>query len=146
MNEELQSTNEELQTINEELRERSVDLNRANELLESILTGVRSGVVVLDRELRIIAWNHRAEDLWGLRPDEVKGQNFLNLDIGLPIEQLRSDMRQALQNDSGHYEARLPATNRRGKAIVCKVVTTPLLGMNREIRGVILMMEEQPTN
>jgi two-component system, chemotaxis family, CheB/CheR fusion protein len=46
-NEELQSTNEELQTINEELRPRSDDLTRSNAFLESVLTGVRSGVVVL---------------------------------------------------------------------------------------------------
>jgi PAS domain-containing protein len=76
MNEELQSTNEELQTINEELRQRSDDLNGANGFLESILTGVRSGVVVVDRELHVIAWNHRAEDMWGLRADEVRGPEF----------------------------------------------------------------------
>src|SRR5205807_1972423 len=87
MNEELQSTNEELQTTNHELRQRSDELNGANSFLESILSGVRTAVVVVDRELHVIAWNHRAEDLWGLRGDEVKGQNFLNLDIGLPIEQ-----------------------------------------------------------
>ena len=143
MNEELQSTNEELQTINEELRERSDDLNRANGFLESILTGVRAGVVVLDRELRVLAWNHRAEDLWGLRSDEVKGQNFLNLDIGLPTEQLRQSIRGSLGGDGDFTESSLAATNRRGKAITCKVMTTPLLGNNKDVRGVILMMEEQ---
>src|SRR5262249_34955864 len=119
MNEELQSTNEELQTINEELRERSDDLNRANGFLESILTGVRSGVIVLDGELRVIAWNYRAEDLWGLRGDEVKGQNFLNLDIGLPAGDLRSSIRACLNGDRDHFEVGVPATNRRGKSIVC---------------------------
>src|SRR5207253_247755 len=73
MNEELQSTNEELQTINEELRDRSEDYTRANSFLESILTGVRSAVIVVDRELHVLAWNNRAEDLWGLRGDEVRG-------------------------------------------------------------------------
>jgi len=144
MNEELQSTNEELQTINEELRQRSDELNGANGFLESILTGVRSGVVVLNRELHVLAWNHRAEDLWGLRSDEVKGQNFLNLDIGLPTEQLRQSFRASLNGDAEFAENSLDATNRRGKAINCKVMTTPLLDSNKEIRGVILMMEEQP--
>jgi two-component system, chemotaxis family, CheB/CheR fusion protein len=144
MNEELQSTNEELQTINEELRGRSDDLNRANGFLESILTGVRSGVVVLDRELHvIIAWNHRAEDLWGLRSDEVRGQNFLNLDIGLPIDQLRAGIRETFNGDGEFGEIIVPATNRRGKSIACKVTTTPLTNANKDVRGVILMMEEQ---
>ncbi len=144
MNEELQSTNEELQTINAEMRDRSDDLNRANGFLESILKGVRSGVVVLDRDLRVLAWNHHAEDLWGLRGDEVKGQYFLNLEIGLPTDQLRQCIRAALGGNGDFTEKHLAAMNRRGKPITCKVMTTPLVGSNKDVRGVVLMMEEQP--
>ena len=64
MNEELQSTNEELQTANVELRHRTDDLNRANSFLDSILTSLRIGVVVVDRNLSVQIWNRRAEDLW----------------------------------------------------------------------------------
>jgi two-component system, chemotaxis family, CheB/CheR fusion protein len=144
MNEELQSTNEELQTVNEELRRRSDDLNRSNAFLESILTGVRSGVVVVDRELHVIAWNHRAEDLWGLRADEVHNQNFLNLDIGLPTDQLRAPIRTCLNGDHQFSEIVVAATNRRGKLINCRVIGTPLQGSDHDVRGVILMMDEQP--
>jgi len=119
-------------------------LNQANSFLESILAGVRSGVVVLDRELRVLAWNHRAEDLWGLRSDEVKGQNFLNLEIGLPTEQIRASIRASLGGDGHFDEVTVPALNRRGKAINCRVMATPLIGSDREHRGVILLMEEQP--
>src|SRR5262249_54300443 len=142
MNEELQSSNEELQTINEELRDRSEDLNHANSFLESILTGVRSGVVVRDRELHVLVWNQRAEGLWGLGAGEVKGQNFLNLDIGLPVNELRGGIRSALQGDGKYGEMTLPATNRRGRAILCKVTATPLHGRSKDGGGVILLMEE----
>src|SRR5262249_25137339 len=89
MNEELQSANEELQTMNDELRKGGDELNQANGSLESILTGLRSGVAVLDPELRVTVWNNQAEDLWGLRKEEVEGKHFLNLDIGLPVGELR---------------------------------------------------------
>jgi two-component system CheB/CheR fusion protein len=85
MNEELQSTNEELQTINIELRERSEELIRANAFLNSILTGLRVGVVVVDRQLKVLEWNRRMEDMWGLRTNEVLGRSILDLDIGLQI-------------------------------------------------------------
>ena len=98
---------------------------------------------MLDRELHVLAWNHRAEDLWGLRSDEVKVQNFINLDIGLPTERLRQSIRTALSGDGDFSEVQVPATNRRGKSITCKVLATPLLGTSKEIRGVILMLEEQ---
>jgi two-component system CheB/CheR fusion protein len=63
MNEELQSTNDELQAINDELRDRTSELDQANRFLETILTGLRAGVTVLDADMRVLVWNRRAEDL-----------------------------------------------------------------------------------
>ena len=71
MNEELQSTNEELETINNELRERSAEVTELNQFLGAILGSLQSAVVVLGTEMEIRAWNRQAEDLWGLRSDEV---------------------------------------------------------------------------
>src|SRR5581483_11370371 len=79
-NEELQSTNEELETINTELRLRSDELNEANALLRSILAGLDVAVIVVNSDLTVLAWNHRAEDLWGLRGDEVQGRQLMTLD------------------------------------------------------------------
>ncbi|MEW6496116.1 MAG: CheR family methyltransferase, partial [Cyanobacteriota bacterium] len=57
MNEELQSSNEELQTTNDELRDRTDELNRVNAFLESILTSLQMGMVVLDNRLSVQVWN-----------------------------------------------------------------------------------------
>ncbi len=143
MNEELQSTNEELQTINEELRRRSDELNEVNAFLECILTSLRGGVVVVNRDLQIQVWNHKAEDLWGLRSTEVERQHILNLDIGLSLEQLIQPIRTCLAGDSKYYEQTLPATNCCGKKILCKVSCTPLVTIDKNILGVILLIEEQ---
>ncbi len=143
MNEELQSTNEELETMNEELRQRGEELNQINGFLESILASMRGGVVVLDRDLMIQIWNHRAEDLWGLRREEVEGKPFLNLDTGLPVEQLKTCIKTCLLGEWNGGEIVLDATNRRGKAIQCRVTCNPLLNpTNKEVRGAILVMEE----
>jgi len=146
MNEELHSSNEELQTMNEELHLRSEELNQVNGFLESILTCLRTGVVVMNRELQIQIWNDKAEDLWGLRAEEVEGKHFLNLDIGLPVEQLRQPIRTCLVGESSSLEVTLPAMNRRGKAIQCKVTCTVLIGSGKEIRGVIMLMEDLGNN
>jgi two-component system CheB/CheR fusion protein len=147
MNEELQSTNEELQTINDELRLRSDELNRLNAFLESVFTSVRAGVVVLDRERRVLVWNSRAEELWGLRADEVEQAHFLNLDIGLPVGQLAQPIREALAGDLPSYEVVVSCTNRRGRPIDCRVTIVPLLGRGDDRpRGIIVQMEEQPTS
>lgn len=143
MNEELQSSNEELQTMNDELRLRSEEFNQVNGFLESLLMSMRSGIVVVNLTLHIQVWNNKAEDLWGLRASEVQGENFLNLDIGLPVEQLRQPIRTCLLGQSQYLQVTLNAINRRGKAINCQVSLTPLTGMGKVIEGVIMLMEEQ---
>ncbi len=142
MNEELQSTNEELQTINQELRLRGEELNRVNSFLESILTSLRAGVVVLDLGLQILIWNRRSEELWGLRADEVFLRHLMSLDIGLPLELLKQPMRAIIAGESESYEILLDATNRRGRTIQCQVVCTPLISTEAQVQGVILFMEE----
>jgi two-component system CheB/CheR fusion protein len=141
MNEELQSTNEELQTINDELRSRSTDLNAANAFLAAVFTSLRNAVVVIDRDYRIQVWSPRAEDLWGLRADEAQLANFLNLDIGLPVGEIRKPIRSVLGGEE-QEEVVVEATNRRGKSIGCRVTITPLRQFDHSITGAILLMEE----
>jgi two-component system CheB/CheR fusion protein len=143
MNEELQSTNDELETINDELRQRTGELDRVNAFLESILLSLGVAVAVLDRDQHIQVWTERAVDLWGLRSDEVLGQHFLSLDIGLPVEKLGRPVRNALNGDEKDTVVVLDATNRRGRAVRCKVTCLPLVLPSKEVQGVIVLMEEQ---
>jgi two-component system CheB/CheR fusion protein len=145
MNEELQSTNEELETINDELQQRTDELNAVNAFLEGVLGSLSSAVIVLDRELRVEAWNNAARDLWGLRSDEVNGQHFLNLDIGLPLEPLRTPVRSVLAGD-GQEPFQIDAVNRRGRPIDVTVRIAPLSSSTGEVLGVIMMMDAETSS
>jgi two-component system, chemotaxis family, CheB/CheR fusion protein len=142
MNEELQSTNEELQTMNDELRQRGEDLNNANMFLESVLSSLKGGVAVVDRELRLLAWNSRAEDLWGIRGDEARGSHLLNLDIGLPVMQLQPLLKNSLGGDGAPQVLTVDAVNRRGRTVQVEITSTPLRGVSGDVHGAILVMEE----
>jgi len=142
MNEELQSSNEELQTINDELRDRTDEVTQSKAFLESILASLHAAAVVVDPNFNILMWNAEVQELWGLRNDEVQGHSLLSLDIGLPVEPLRSPMRSVLQGTSKFQEVILEATNRRGRALQCRITCTPLIGMGDGIQGAILLMEE----
>jgi two-component system CheB/CheR fusion protein len=148
MNEELQSTNEELETINDELRDRTGELNQVNDFLEAILTSLALGVAVLDSHQRVQVWNHRAEDLWGLRREEALDHHFLSLDIGLPSEQLAPGLRAVLAGSSQRESRELEAVNRRGRPIVCTATLLPLIspGSNGggRVQGAIVLMEDAP--
>ena len=148
MNEELQSTNEELETINAELRDRTGELNQVNQFLEAILTSLELGVAVLDSQQRVQVWNHGAEDLWGLRPDEAVDHHFLSLDIGLPSEHLAGPLRAVLAGAQAREGRLLEAVNRRGRPIVVNATVLPLLNPNAtdgdRVQGAIVLMEGQP--
>ncbi|MCA1843156.1 MAG: PAS domain-containing protein, partial [Actinobacteria bacterium] len=84
----------------------------------------------------------QSAELWGLRPDEAPGQHFLNVDIGLPVEELRQQIKGVLAGEVDRDAVELDATNRRGKEFRCRVELSPLLNRDRQIRGVILLMED----
>ena len=142
MNEELQSTNEELQSTNDELRTRSTDLNSANSFLESVFASLRSAVIVVDRDFRVLVWNEQATDMWGIRQDEALGSNLLSLDMGLPVSELRQPIRTVVSGASDSSELTVAATNRRGKPIQCRVTIGPLRQFDRAAQGAILLMDE----
>jgi two-component system CheB/CheR fusion protein len=145
MNEELQATNEELHTVNNESERRSDEMNQLNAFLESVFASLRGAVVVIDPEMKVLVWNPRAEDLWGLRSSEVEGAHFFNLEIGLPIDQLRPVIRATISDNAPMESVTVDARNRRGKEIRCRVSCTQLRAPEEAFaRGVILQMEEVP--
>jgi two-component system CheB/CheR fusion protein len=145
MNEELQSTNAELQTMNDELQQRTLEADRANAFLKSVVASVDAGLVVVDRDFGILLWNDGAEDLWGLRAEEVQGYALMDLDIGLPVQELKGPLELALSRDAEVETTVLEATNRRGKKIYVHITPTLRVGTGGEVEGLVLMMEAEAT-
>jgi two-component system, chemotaxis family, CheB/CheR fusion protein len=125
MNEELQSTNEELETMNDELSERTDETLQTNSFLASVLSGIQQGVIVIDRALRVLAWSSRTTDLWGLRDDEVEGEHLLDLDIGIPVQQLRDPIQRVFAGEKV-ADVELDGHDRRGKPVRVRIEIAPL--------------------
>ena len=141
MNEELQSTNDELHTINGTLRERSVELDNAKNFLDSLISSVQLGMVVVDREMRVVVWNRGCEDLWGLRADETRGTRLTELDIGLPLDGVRPLIGNAFVDPDSSGEAVVDAVNRRGRPARVRVVCTSFRSSLGTVGGALLLME-----
>jgi two-component system, chemotaxis family, CheB/CheR fusion protein len=153
-NEELQSTNEELETTNEELRSTNDELEATNDELrarteqldahrrhtEAVLGSIATGIVVVDRELRVTSWNRWNENVWGLRREDAEGKPLLALDIGLPIGRIGDELRRLLANGIG-ARIDLDAMDRRGRRLFCTLAISPLKEADSEINGLILVVE-----
>jgi two-component system CheB/CheR fusion protein len=146
MNEELQSMNDELHTTNEELRSTTEEVGALNRFMTGVLGSFRAGVAVVDPDLRVLVWNAAAEDLWGIRQDEVSGQHLLNLDIGLPLSELHPLLRRQVAGDGpSHETVELAAVNRRGRPVRVRVTVSSFAhGPDRRGGAVVLMDPAEP--
>lgn len=142
MNEELQSSNEELHTVNDELRQRTDEFNRINAWLQAVLQVQPLTLIVIDPNLDVLLWNQRAEEMWGLRAEEVRGKALFSLDIGLPVAQLRDLIRACLNEQVNQTTVVVDAINRRGKAIQCQVTLSPFGEHAPPENGVTLLIED----
>lgn len=132
-------TNEELEAMNDELRDRTDEALQANTFLGSILWSIEQAVVVVDTQLRATAWSNAATELWGLRETEVDGEQFVNLNIRLPVGELRDPLRNAIAGQK-QPPVMLEGHNRRGQSIVCEISFAQLHDHLDEGQGVILVM------
>ncbi len=148
MNEELQSANEELETRNEELIGQSSQIEQGERFLASILDSLVVGVAVVNRSLDVVVWNRAAENLFGVRLEEVTGRSFLALDIGLPVGEIGPLLHAALgggDGDTGNTEhLLLDAVNRRGQSFVCRVSVERLTGTAGPDADVVVLMDPLP--
>ena len=129
MNEELQSTNDELQTINDELRDRTGELDAAQRVPGGDpRPACAPASSCVDRELqRAGRGTGRPRTCGGCGRTRRSGQHFLNLDIGLPVDQLRQPIRRTLAGEDGpQRELIVDAVNRRGRPVGVRVTTTPM--------------------
>ena len=79
-------------------------------------------------------------ELWGLRSEEVEGRSLFDLDIGLPVAELRPAIEACLRGETRLRKIELDAVNRRGAPIRCAVTCTPLR-QSDEITGVIVLVQ-----
>lgn len=141
MNEELQSTNDELHTINDALRERSMELDEATDFVESLVSSIRLGLAVVDRQMRVVVWNRGCEELWGLRSDEAIGKTLTALDIGLPTAEVKPLIGKVFVDADVSEEVIVDAVNRRGRAARVRVLGTAFRSADGSGNGAVLLME-----
>lgn len=131
--------NEELATTNDELRARGGELDETRHFLESVLSSLPLGVVVLDVGLRVLSWSSGASQLWGLRREEAESQQFFMLDLGLPTSTLRDSVHDCLQ-DGVRRVVDVEARNRLGRSFTCQVTVSALDGQSG---GLVIAMAER---
>jgi two-component system CheB/CheR fusion protein len=75
-----------------------------------------------------------------LSAEEVQGAHLLDLDIGLPVDQLRKPVRDTIAGDGGGLLV-VDAVNRRGRPVRVELRFSPLARDGAPARGAVVLME-----
>jgi PAS domain S-box-containing protein len=124
-----------------QLRVKADELDRMREFSENILESLNDGIAVLDRNDRVVRWNRRLEELYGVRHEHAVGRRLDQLfDTGF------SDVVRSARSDSPDGAAfyRVPIATRHEPArrLLVNVATTPLRDSDAAVAGTVLIVED----
>ena len=119
------------------LEQKAVEVARLKDFSENIVESLNVGVLAIDLEGTVEAWNTRMEQLFGVARNDAVGRPLSEL---LPIELVqeiaaRGDEEQV----TGIYKHRLV---HQGKSVVINVSITPLVGKSAERIGRLLLFDD----
>jgi two-component system NtrC family sensor kinase len=120
------------------------ELDRMREFSENILESLNDGLAVVDRDDRVVRWNRRLEELYGVRHEAAVGRRLEQILDAAFFEVLRSGRRES---PDGVALYRVPLSSRHAppRRLLVNVATTPLRDMSGAIAGTIVVVEDIST-
>jgi PAS domain S-box-containing protein len=109
-----------VRTMTDELRDAAIDESRLRGRIEAVLGGMGEALVAIDGDGLVTDFNKAAEELFGVRADEVRGQPVTKLSLVAPNG---DDLAARLSEPDGHSWASEAVVRRRRGLEVPVVVT-----------------------
>lgn len=100
--EETLKNNEELKKVQGELVQKNNELTRQKDFVETILDSSVDLISVYDTHMRIIAFNKKCEQIYGISREEIFGQHFTDVFPQAEGGQSHSDLQRAIKGEFIH--------------------------------------------
>jgi two-component system, NtrC family, sensor kinase len=127
-----------------QLTVKASELDRMREFSENILESLNDGLAVVDRDDRVVRWNRRLEELYGIRHEDAVGRRLEQiLDDGF-LEILRSGRRES-PDGAALYRVPLASRHAPPRRLLVNVATTPLRDIAGQTAGTIVVVEDIST-
>jgi two-component system NtrC family sensor kinase len=117
------------------------ELDRMREFSENILESLNDGLAVLDRDDRVVRWNRRLEELYGVRHEVAVGKRLEQILDPAIFEILRSGRRES-PDGAAIYRVPLASRHEPPRRLLVNVATTPLRDMAGAVAGTIVVVED----
>ena len=117
------------------------ELDRMREFSENILESLNDGLVVINRDDRIVRWNRRLEELYGVRHEHAVGHRLDEVFESGFVEVLRAGRRESPEG-AAFYRVPLVTRHDGARPLLVNVATTPLRDSDGAIAGTIVIIED----
>ncbi len=127
-----------------QLRTKADEVERMRQFSENILESLNDGLAVLDRNGRVVRWNRRLEELYGVRHEDAVGRALDQLFDAPVVEMFRAS---AVESPEGAAYYRVPLTTRHDpvRRLLVNVAATPLRDAHEAVTGTIVILEDIST-
>jgi two-component system, NtrC family, sensor kinase len=124
-----------------QLHNKADELERLREFSENILESLNDGLAVVNRDDRIVRWNRRLEELYGVRHEGAVAHRLDELFEPAFLEVLRSARRESSEG-AAFYRVPLTTRHETPRRLLVNMATTPLRDSDGAIAGTIVVIED----
>ena len=124
-----------------QLRVKADELERLREFSENILESLNDGLAVVNRDDRIIRWNRRLEELYGVRHEDAVAHDLDEIFEPAFLDVLRAARRESSEG-AAFYRVPLLTRHEGARRLLVNVATTPLRDSEGAIAGSIVIIED----
>jgi len=124
-----------------QLRVKADELERLREFSENILESLNDGLAVVDRDDRIVRWNRRLEELYGVRHEESVARRLDEIFEPGFLDVLRTARRESPEG-AAFYRVPLVTRHDPSRRLLVNVGTTPLRDSDGATAGTIVVIED----
>ncbi|GAX60096.1 transcriptional regulator [Candidatus Scalindua japonica] len=119
------------------------DIQRFKENLEAIFKTIRDGIILLDRELKIVEFNQSARRICGL-PDinKARGEKFELLHKSCKGECVAT-LKETTETKLPAEKIRFECFNAMMSRVLVSVTTYPLLDSNKQFNGCVIVVRDE---
>ncbi len=124
-----------------QLRVKADELERMRQFSENILESLNDGLAAVSRDDRILRWNRRLEELYGLRHEAAVGRRLDEIFDEPFLDVVRSTRRESAEGGAC-YRVPLATRHEPSRRLLVNVATTPLRDSDGAVAGSIVVVED----
>jgi two-component system, NtrC family, sensor kinase len=127
-----------------QLRTKAEELERMRQFSENILESLNDGLVVLDRNGRVVRWNRPMEEIYGVRHEAAVGLRLDEL-FETGITRMIRGAESGAAEGSAHYRIPMSTRHEPPRRLLVNLGATPLRDSHGAVVGSIVIVEDIST-